>query len=278
MQRPRKNSVCAEYLALKNKALVHLEEFQVSWNVLRQLPEDHLAAVAVLSYAVSETNALLRIYLSQAHEHVGQKALDSASNIQRFIIIRNLSSRLFEAENFITSLASKDDESQNVVSRLAKDSSIRFSELRSGEGYFVARDIRHEATAHYSFSAAKKNLRRVHKGADCNMYLHRLNGNCFYPFGEEVMFHARLNRRWEKIQTKEERDSFFSSWLDWTLEANAWLDRTHAEFTNELIFKALGRNQTRKATYSAPLEFSGHAADRLTPVFLQETDLLRTDD
>lgn len=255
-----------------NKALVHLEEYHLSWDELKTLPEDHLAAVAVLSYAVSETNALLRIYLSQDHAYVEKKAINSASNIQRFVIIRSISSRLFELEAFLKEITGQDESKKDQLRLLGRAALVGFNKLKNSEEYELARTIRHDATNHYSFSSAKKNLMRVHKGADCNMYMHRMNGNCFYPFGEEVMFHARLNRRWANISSKKERDQKFKKWLDWTLKMKSWLDEVHANFTDELVFKPLGRNSVRKEVYWVQQNFVSKAKDKLTPIFLDKSD------
>ena len=71
------------------KRLAHYFEFQTNWSELQELPDDHLAAVAVLNYAVSETNALRKIYLCQDHDAVDEKAIASAINIHRFLVTRN---------------------------------------------------------------------------------------------------------------------------------------------------------------------------------------------
>jgi hypothetical protein len=254
------------------KALVHLDEISLSWEELKELPNDHLAAIAVLSYAVSETNALSRIYLCQSHEYLGEKAIDSASNVHRFMIIRSWSSRLFEIEQFLRFGGKKPETSDELLKELADAALERLKEISVGEGFEVARDIRNEATNHYSFKAAKKNLSSVHNSADCKMYLHRQNGNCFYPFGEEVMFHARLNRRWKQISTKQERDRLFGQWLDWNIAANRWLAETHANFTNSLVFKPLDRNEARKRVYWVPIEFVGNYSERLTPIFFESPE------
>lgn len=252
--------------------LVHLDEFRTNWSELSELPDDHLAMVAVLSYAVSETGALARIYLSQAHDHLDKKAIDSAANIQKFLIIRNWSSKLFEVIEFLELGGKKPKTKDLKVLGLANEALARLDLLEPKSGYNVARDIRHEAANHYSFSAAKKNLRHVHKQADCQMYLNRLGGNCFYPFGEEVMFHARLNRKWANLPSKAERDARFGEWLDWNISANRWLAETHAIVTDELIFKALGRNSVRKKVYWVPSELVGRPKENMTPVFYEGTE------
>ena len=254
------------------QALVHLDEFETSWSELKKLPKEHLAAIGVLSYAVSETNALARIYLCQSHDYTEQKPLDSISNIHRFLIIRTWSAKLFEAIEFLRFGGRKSKTSDLQLLSLSKTAIKKFDGLKQASGYSIARDIRNEAANHYSFEAAQKNIDSVHASADCNLYLHDVGGNCFYPFGEELMFHARLNRKWKNVSTKVEKDALFNEWLDWNLAANKCLDETHADFTNELVFRGLSRNQFRPKKYWAPMSYVGDVSERKTPLFLRRPD------
>jgi len=255
---------------MSKKALVHLLEFDANWETMSKLPEDHIAAISVLCYAVSEVNALARIYLSQSHEYIGERAIDSASNIQRFVILRSWSAKLFEIEKSLQLGGKKPKSTDIILLELADGAKKEFEKLATGNGYNIARDIRHEATNHYSFKAAKKNLGNVPANIDCNMYLHEIGGNSFYPLGEAVMFHARLDRRWAGISHERSRDGFFNEWLTWNLDTTKWLMETHANFTDRLVFNALGRNEFKKRAYWVPEEFTAGYKDRMTPVFLAE--------
>lgn len=255
---------------MNGKAIVHFHEFDVSWSELRTLPDEHLAAVAVLSYAVSETNALMRTYLSQNYTYVEDKAINSAINISRFLLIRSWSSRLFEIEQFLQFGGKKPKTDDPMLLNLSKEALHDFETLVSIEGYEVARDIRNEATNHYSFSAAMKNLSNVRKDADCKMYAHEMSGNCFYPFGEEVMFHARLNRRWKNISDQEARNKLFYNWLEWNISANRWLEKTHAEFSNALVVLAFQRKPFRKRSYWIPQNLLGKHEENIAPLFIKK--------
>ncbi len=257
---------------MSNKALVHLLKYGVTWKKLRTLPEEHLAAISVLAYAVSEINALQRIYLSQSHEPSGEQAIDSAANIQKFVVLRSWSSKVFEIEQFVQLGGKKPETSDQALVNLASRARVAFEELRAGEGYQVAQIIRHEATNHYSFRAAKKNLSHVPKGMDCDMYLHDMGGNSFFPVGEAEMFHARLSRRWANISSYSKRQKLFEEWLDWNLKASRWMEATQAEFTKLLVFDALEDNEFEKKTYWVSEKFVGEHQDRMTPVFLRKGD------
>jgi hypothetical protein len=252
---------------VENKALLPFDVIDFNWKQMRELPDDHLAMLSVLSYAVSEVNALRRIYLCQEHERVGEKAVDSAVNIQRFLIIRSWSSRLFEAEQFLSKLCSKKSETRDEsVQRLAVQAIEEFEKISTGDGHKVAEMIRHESTNHYSFKAAKKNIEHVSVDMDVNMYLTEKSGNSYYPLGEAVMFHARLDRRWANVDSKEMRDELFLEWLTWNTAANNWLENTHGKITNELLFVPLGGVKMRPRRYWAPKSTAGDYRERLTPI------------
>lgn len=255
-----------------SKAIVHLDEIKFTWEEMKKIPDDHVAALAVLSYAVSETNALSKIYLCQSHDYIGEKAVDSASNIHRFLVIRNWSSKLFEIVEFLRFGGKKPETTDKKLRKLSTQALLRFEEISNNEGYEVAKAIRHEATNHYSFEAAKKNLESVHNSADCTMYLSKQSGNCFYPLGEEVMFHARLNRRWRNVKTKKEKDDLFNQWLAWNLAANSWLAETHAKFSDELLFRVTGKNEATPKKYWVSKAFVSRNTERLTPIFFERPE------
>ncbi|MEL7255404.1 MAG: hypothetical protein AAGL23_14605 [Pseudomonadota bacterium] len=255
-----------------NDRFAHYEVFNLDWKDLEQIPEDHVAAISVLSYAVSEVNALRKIYLAQEHDLTDDKAVNSAINIHRFVVLRTWSSRLFEAVEFIAKGKKTTFLKDETLKELTETAILDFGKVSEGEGYLTARDVRNEATNHYSFKAAKKNLKHVPRSMDCNMYTAKQNGNEFYPMGEAVMFHARLDRRWADVATKEERDKRFRSWLSWNLDATRWLSETHARFAGELLFKPLGRRTFVRTPKRVSSGFAGRPENSLTPVYFQERD------
>ncbi|MDF0600737.1 hypothetical protein P1J78_08345 [Psychromarinibacter sp. C21-152] len=255
---------------MDEKALVHLLSYGLTWEKLRRIPEEHLAALSVISYAASELNALRRIYLTQPHEPCDVKPVDSAASIQKLVILRSWSSKLFEVAEFVEFGGRKPTTSDSKLLALSSRAVESFSELKSGEGYQVARIVRHEASNHYSFSAAKKNLPNVPKNMDCDFYVGEMGGNSFFPLGEAVMFHARLSRKWAAIEPSEQRQKLFEEWLDWCLKASRWVDEVHADFADQLLFEAFKDRKFKKKVYWVPLEYVGHHSEHTTPVFLKK--------
>jgi len=244
------------------------DEYQISAKDLRELPLEHVSAVAALSYVVSEVNALRRIFLSQSDECTGQTVIDEALNVQKLVILRTWSSKLFEIKEFLEILCSTKPLTDDVkLCQLALEAIADLKVSTTLEGYQVARDLRNEASSHYSFEAAKKNVPHLHEGALCNMYISDTGGNDFFPLGESVMFHGRLHRRWKNIPSLEERRLKFDQWIMWCVEANESLIKSHAKFSNNLIFSALGRNKFYQKNYWVPEPLVGHPLSRMTPVF-----------
>lgn len=239
---------------------------------MQSLPEDQQAALAILSYAVSETNALAKLYICQSHEMTGIEAIDLASTIQRFVVLRSWSARLFEIEQFLTLGGKKKKTDDSALMSLASAAIQDFESIRTHQGYAIARDLRNEATSHYSFDAAKKNLSHVSNNSNCTMYLHELNGNSFFPLGEEVMFQGRLNRKGSNLASREERAQLLKYWYDWNLLANKWLADAHVNFIKTLVIERFEGKGARKKTYWVPKEFVGTKEDRMTPVFLEKSD------
>jgi hypothetical protein len=251
-----------------NQALVQYEEFVLSKENLRTLPLEHVSAMATFGYAVSEVNALRRIFLSQSHDPTSERIINEALNIQKLVILRTWSAKLFEIREFLETLCgpkpiTQDKELIGLAIAAIKD----LDQTTSKEGYEVARDVRNEATNHYSFAAAKKNFAHLHDGALCNMYIHRHGGNDFFPMGESVMFHGRLHRRWKIVPTLEQKQQLFEQWIDWCLKAGDSLVRSHAQFAEVLIFNALDRNDFKQRNYWVPEVMVGHPMGRMTPVF-----------
>lgn len=255
---------------MSEASIVQYDEFPISLDTLHTLPIDQVSALAALGFAITETNALMRIFLAQSHDPTGESVIDEASNIQKLVILRTWSSKLFETKEFLKSICGKKSLTNDAaLIRLASDAISDLESLSNREGYNVANDIRHESSNHYPFGAAKKNLKHVHKDALCNLYMNQHGGNDFFPLGEAVMFHGRLHRRWKTEKSLSEKQKKFELWIDWCLKANATFGRAHAKFAEAILFAALERNTLYQKTYWVPETMVGHPLKRLTPVFVR---------
>jgi len=253
----------------EKKSLVHLVEYPMTRRELSELSEDQQAVLAILSYAVSEANVFAKLYIAAAQDLIDDKVIDSAASIQRFVVLRSWSAKLFEVEDFLLLGGKKKKTKDPEIIGLAEASLEEFKALREQEGYQISRDMRNEATSHYSFSAAKKNLPFVSDHAVCNMYLHEQNGNSFYPLGEEVMFIGRLNRRGANLD-KEETAALLGIWMQWNISANKWLSETHLRFVRDLVLKKFEKKYARKRAFWVPSEHVATNSEARVPVFYRK--------
>lgn len=251
-------------------AIVHLTQYPISVNEFSALSKDQQAGLAIVSYAVSESNVFAKLFIAAAHDPVDEAVIDSSIAMQQFTILRAWSAKLFEVEAFLC-LGGKKKESEDVLLlKIAAECLNEFSVLRQHEGYPITRDLRNEATSHYSFSSARKNLEHLSQSFDASMYLNEQTGNSFYPLGEEVMFVGRINRRAANLTDKAERMKILESWMNWNIQANQWLVSCHNKFVRQLLFDRFENKYARKRVFWVPPALSLTKEEAKVPIFYRK--------
>ncbi|WP_170596196.1 hypothetical protein [Ruegeria arenilitoris] len=251
------------------KAIEKIIELPIYLKDLEALSVDEKALFALASFAASESNSISRLYLFSTHKTTGDEIVDSAISLQIMVMLGYWSAKLFEFYETISDLAiSKGTKNDNVI-RLAKESFDAFSGIKEQPGYEVARAIRHEATNHYSFKAAKKNLAYIPDNANCKFYLHEKDGNSWYPFGEEVMFVGRFNRAGASLNSREEKNQLLKEWLDWNLAATKWANKAYELIATSLVLDRLPDRTARQKLLWLDPELVGEVNGRKTPIFLR---------
>ncbi|MFN8993274.1 MAG: hypothetical protein ACK5X3_06380, partial [Pseudomonadota bacterium] len=177
-----------------NTAIEYFVELEMRWKEFDPLSDDEKAALSIVCFAVTEVNALMRIYAFAEHHFTGNAAIDYGMLAQSHSLLRCWSAKLFEFSEFITFKDKNNRTSTPSLLALSKKHVAAFDVLKSANGYGAARYLRHETTNHYFLDPVRKNLPHVSDRANCNFYLHQLNGNSHFPMGEEVVFVGRLNR------------------------------------------------------------------------------------
>lgn len=236
---------------MNEPAQIEFEELHIDYQQLRALPEEIVAAFSVLCFISSEINVLRKNYLSVTHQRPDDQAIDIALRIHQLTTLRTWSSKLFEAIEFIEQLQRGRDGVQGAeLKKWLNEATKSLEKLKAEEGFSVARYVRNEVAHHYSFKAAKNNLKFVPPEFDCNIYTHDNGGNDFFPLGEGVLFHARLNRKWSNVRSTEERNSKFEGWLYWCLNSTNFFLELNARFANEWVFSELDNPKFQSRTYS----------------------------
>ena len=251
------------------KAIEHLHKVTFSKEQMSKLSKDQQGVLAVLSFAVTEANTLQRIYIHSEHQNTGQDDIDILVATQRFVLLRTWSAALFEFIEFVKSLSKKNGTNCSQLIEWQSNCLSLGKDVVKGEGYTLARNLRHEAANHYNFGAAKKNLDYLSPSANLNMYMHALNGNSYFPMGEEVMFIGRINRTGEGPESIQGDTSKIDNWMAWNIKASKWLNDCNFEFYS-LFIRSL-KLRAVKRCYWIPPELVSSEESQNVPLFIRSS-------
>ncbi len=242
--------------------------YPLSKSDLEKLPRDHAAIVGLLSYAASEINAFLRMYVLSRHGFSQVNGINEAIAIQNMALMRVVSAKLFEVENLLKFINVQPPPDE-IVTAIAQKCLKRFDALKSGEGYKVALRLRHEATNHYAFSAARKSCRQISANANLNLYLHDNSANEFYPMGEELIFAGGLNKLSD--EAGDSGAKIYRVWFEWVKGAILWLRLAHNRFINELIFRNSPERKAERKMFFLDESLVGEISSTKLPVVMRFT-------
>ncbi|MGB3243522.1 MAG: hypothetical protein WBB25_03235, partial [Sulfitobacter sp.] len=185
-------------------------------------------------------------------------------------ILRCWSAKLFELQELFNLKNSRNRTSDKVLVHLAKIAKETFAKMTKDGGLNIARIIRNEATSHYYLRPAVKNLDSLSEDANLSFFMHEMEGNSFYPVGEELMFFARLNKLGENFETKEQKLSIFDDWMEWNLHATEWAVSIKDLYSNQIILKRFPNKCAVRRDYWINPALVGTKEDRKTPVFYRK--------
>lgn len=247
-------------------AIEHLHEFDLSWAELRTLPEDQIALFSLSSYAVSEINVLSRVTAFSLHKPVGVKSIDAAIVLQWVVLLRNWSAKMFEFVKCLEEIR-RQKHLDVLVKEIVKLALKKFRPIGDQKGFFIARNLRNEATNHYSFRATKQNISHVSDPANCKSLFHEMHGNSLHLLGEEVVFYGRLMRYGASYSDQEEKLRMIDHWLEWNLTATNWIRDVHDDAFQKTILDRFPEKKVRKRTYWIPPSLVGELEEAHLPVF-----------
>tara|TARA_R110002126_G_scaffold282148_1_gene430368 strand:+ start:97 stop:867 length:771 start_codon:yes stop_codon:yes gene_type:complete len=229
---------------------IEFTKLRLSVDELRQIPPPQLAAFAVSCYAINELNTMNRIYLCAENQQKLGEAAQIAELNQRLVLARIINAKLFEFSEFAM-LKGKYNRTQNkTLKDLASAALEGFEELKGIPGYQLAKTIRNEATNHYQLSPAAKSLEHLDRGANCDIFIHRLDGNSLFPLGEELIFGAGLHRAGKELLVLE--GTALKSWLEWGLKAMEWTKEVHMRLFEEAILPHISPRTTERFIENIP--------------------------
>jgi hypothetical protein len=97
-----------------------------------------------------------------------------------------------------------------------------------------------------------------------------MDGNSFYPLGEEVVFSGRLNRFTSNRVSKEERLQAGKEWMEFNFAATRWVRKVHAAIIRRLLFKKFPARRARPKEYWLPTGYVADIDDQGIPIFLRK--------
>lgn len=249
------------------KTTINLKRFNLEKRHLDRLHPDLQAGIVLTSYAVSESNMIVRMLVDAAHEKVGNRLVDEMTFSNRFFLIRTWSAKLFE---FIEMLGAK--EVRNADRTWADEAMTirrRSENLRLMRGYSVANDMRHEAANHYSYKAARKNLSQTSQTADFSMYVSEMQGNSYFPSGEEVMFITRLSRNMSSTMPMD-MHSLMDAWMDWNLATHNMLSEEYSRLLKVHVIDMMPDHEWMPVQIDVPERMVHRKGVATAPIFVQQ--------
>lgn len=250
------------------RALVHFKEIRVERSELKNCSDDAVAIYGVTSYAITESHVMARIVLASLHSEQPDDEINVAAFIHYLAVLRVWVAKLFEYHEMLDNVSKTGGCKDVAVINLAKHCLNDFATLRADKGYELARDVRHETASHYSIKAAKKNIQYLGKTYENRIFLSEKASNSFYPFGEELMFSARLNRFANGRFDTSSRSQFVTDLFAWCKLANGWLAKCHAQIFQELISPHIKKKVFKRQSYWVDSRLVGDTpTDFCVPVF-----------
>ena len=251
------------------KAIEYLTEYRLTWDEFVSIPEDQRAALSVSSFAVSEINALARLYILSWHNAEDNDVVDQVIFMQSNLLLRMFSAKIFEFSQLVN-LKDKDNKTEDQVVRdVFERAASEFSKLKDRKGYKLAMFVRNEASNHYRLKPARENLTGVSENARLSLCLHRHNANTFHPLGEEGMFIARLNRADRAAATKEDKIGLHDEWFQWNLDATEWVNRSFEYLVQKVILDRFPGKKAKRVPHWIEPELVGEVDEVKIPVFVR---------
>lgn len=255
---------------MNRRGFIKFEEIPLKGRHLKELPKDQAAMLALLSCAYNEVNVLLRLYTLNAYDVDDPKPAHLVSMATKMFLARTLSAKLFEVVELLNGKQAWNKTSDPTIVAFKETALSKFLNISGGEGFRVAKSLRHECTNHYSLKATKKNLVGLDDDADLTFYIHKTEGNSFALAGERVVFQQRfLDGRFGHSSDEAELN-YFELWLDWSLQALRWLKETCADYIFRVLPKHVSQNIKWNQVYWPDLEILGELGKSKAPVFMTE--------
>ena len=251
------------------QTLQRLYVFHLRWHELQSLSRGERALFAVSSFALSEVNVLQRLSLFSLYQVSGNKHVEEAASIQRNVLLRLVTLKLFEFRKLVERSSSSGELSGRcraiVESKL--DDLKRIDDL---PGFRIAKLIRNKVVGHYDFEQTIRSVDRCEDDFECSLYLADEAGNSFFPIGEKIVFERLGALPIERERAEADSAAEVQQWIDWTTAVGQCLKDLHFQVFFEVVAPLFdGRKARQRDEWIDPDLVGDHPTFRI-PVFLRD--------
>lgn len=245
-----------------------LRKVEFSHEDLARLSESEQVLISILSYAISETNALWRAFLCAKHDtDKTAEPVTQAIAIQRHVLLRAWNAKLYELIETLVEF--RNTEKNANLKKYITASILRITQNSTEKAPHLALLFRNNSANHISIGTAKKAVKNLSPGADINMYFSEREANSFFPLGEEIFF-AGVYNRYLKAKEGDASLEDFDQWLDWNQSATKALIPIMDDFLCSFVFT--GEHPVKYSWVELKVDDSlaGSIFDHPMPIFVQD--------
>jgi hypothetical protein len=250
-------------------ALIHFHEFRLKKSELNSLTKEEKAIWGMLSYICNELNVFARLLRLSNRSEAQDAPIKFAADLQHHVVLRTLSSRVFEAYEFLSEASKKSRDVDQEILKLIEAKAVQIEQLGSAAGHSINRNIRNETSFHYRYKTALKNAGSLPEDADASIYISSLDGNTYFVFGESMMFIERLRKFSDADRKFEDPEVLAEYWLKWTLEVVKLIKQLQADLFGIVLEKL--NKKARKTHYFVEAGFVAEENCDPIPVFVRNT-------
>lgn len=251
-----------------NRALQQLHVFRLHWRDLASLSDGDKALFSLASFMVNEINSLNRMLLFTIFTIDDDASVEEVAAIQRNLVLRTNTLKLFECQKTITRLTNS-EELSDAATNVIREAAAALKVANALDGYSVAKAFRNKMGGHYDYQQVLKNTRASNDDFECAMYIAEEAGNSFFPIGERVVFDRLLVPKPNDEAPIKPSEASIDSWIEWSLEVGRCLRKFHYDLFETLVAPLVEGRKTRPRQIWMDTDLVGKHPGFRIPLFLR---------
>jgi len=233
---------------------IKLKRVSFEWQELGQHSVDDRSIFAFACLVQSEIIALRNILLLALHKVEENSTVDCFVSVQRNMLIRLLTGKLWEFTKALGSKASSRPGISPPVRAAIEEARAGVKLLKSLPGWIIAATLRDKLAFHYDMGALRKNVQSGIDNFAADFLIAETDGNCVFRLGEVVANGGR-------------QEGDFDDLLDWNQKMSRVSFNFHVAVTNILIPSELYLERERIEEVNFPLDLVCDQTSRLPVIW-----------